>query len=105
MLPQWNETTAGPKTQLNALGMLAAAAQVNAAHLAAAGQDTSVAVSTQIQVPVNTTTDSASGAGNTNHAGTTSSKGERAVARAAGAGLALVAAVVGGLVVGAAVLV
>ncbi|SGY38001.1 BQ5605_C003g01938 [Microbotryum silenes-dioicae] len=50
----WNETTAGPKTQITALCALAAAATVNADYLAHAGADTTVAPMYQVAVPDNT---------------------------------------------------
>lgn len=94
----WNETTAGPKTQLNALCMLASAAQVNAAHLATLDQSTTVTVTDMIGVPFNSSTDSASQAGNTNHG--TASRGDRSVPQLSlGAG-AMVATVFAGLLVG-----
>ncbi|KAM0793634.1 hypothetical protein ACM66B_001066 [Microbotryomycetes sp. NB124-2] len=51
----WNETTAGPKTQMNALCAIAAAAVVNSDLLTRAGRNTTVPAMLQVGVPVNST--------------------------------------------------
>lgn len=59
-LSQWNITTAGPKTQINAICLISAAATVNADYLSAAGQKTAVNSATdQIAVPESTATGAA----------------------------------------------
>lgn len=60
MRTQWNETTAGPKTQINALCLIAAAATVNADYLSSAGVNIAVKSATdQIAVPAATATGAA----------------------------------------------
>ena len=57
---QWNITTAGPKTQINAICLISAAATVNADYLSSAGQKTAVkSVTEQIAVPESTATGAA----------------------------------------------
>ncbi|GAA5935258.1 hypothetical protein JCM3775_007250 [Rhodotorula graminis] len=53
----WNETTAGPKTQLNAICLIAAAATINADYLSSVGRSVSPGSATdQIAVPESTAT-------------------------------------------------
>ncbi|GAA5991413.1 hypothetical protein JCM10908_003302 [Rhodotorula pacifica] len=58
----WNITTAGPKTQLNAICLISAAATINADYLSSAGRDIAVKSATdQIAVPSSTATGAAGG--------------------------------------------
>ncbi|KAK4702228.1 hypothetical protein P7C70_g3994, partial [Phenoliferia sp. Uapishka_3] len=97
---QWNETTAGPKTQANTICLLAAAALVNSDFLSKVGNNATVNLLGQVTVPSNTS----SGVGD---AGTTMrSTGAVSPATRMGAGwglegyamgLSLVVALVGGV--------
>lgn len=59
---QWNITTAGPKTQINALSLMAAAATINVDFLAKAGKNALVKNSTTGPVAVPSNSMSAGGA-------------------------------------------
>lgn len=84
---QWNETTAGPKTQLNAICLISAAATINADYLSRAGQSVAVGSATdQIAVPEST----AKG-----EAGSTDRSVTSRAARAGWPGKAVLAAVMG----------
>ncbi|BGP36134.1 hypothetical protein JCM10449v2_000032 [Rhodotorula kratochvilovae] len=100
----WNETTAGPKTQLNAICLLAAAATINADFLSRAGDTAGMAVGSatdQIGVPAGTATGQAgaTGRGTEAIAGSGGTSGAAAVLPRAGAAAAVLAALVGGLAV------
>ncbi|BGP04251.1 Mannan endo-1,6-alpha-mannosidase DCW1 [Rhodotorula toruloides] len=90
----WNVTTAGPKTQINALCLLSAAAMINADYLSAAGQKTAVpSVTDQIKVPESTATGEA---GSTNRDGAVNGAG-RASEWAGATAVVALAMVVGGV--------
>lgn len=91
---QWNVTTAGPKTQINALCLLSAAAMINADYLSAAGHTTAVpSVTDQIKVPESTATGEA---GSTNRDGAVNGAG-RASEWAGATAVVALAMVVGGV--------
>lgn len=88
---QWNETTAGPKTQVNALCLLAAAATVNADFLARSGHASPLvgAALDQIAVPNNAT---ATGeAGSTQRGTTGTSPAERNKSQIGGVAVTILA--------------
>ncbi|GAA6000033.1 uncharacterized protein JCM10292_003591 [Rhodotorula paludigena] len=93
----WNETTAGPKTQINTLCLIAAAATVNADYLSSAGANTGVGSATdQIAVPESTATGAAGSTDRTVGSGNGAARAGVAMGTAAGA---MAAILLGGVVV------